>query len=555
MRCAALGALLSAALMATPACRGAISDIGESEGSRAPGGPSGGGNGAGASGAGTFVASESVARRLSQAELDNTVRDVFGDESHPATRFLSEEEYAPYDNDYTLQQASKTLIESLDALAEDVATRLMADAAVRAKLVPCTPSGPGDADCFREVVSSLGRLAFRRPLDATEVDSYLPLLDFATEDNPYVDNDFNTAVGLFLRAVLQDPEFLYRIEVGAPTGSDGVFALSSYEIATRVSFLLWGSAPDDALLSRAESGELTDPQARRAEATRLLGDPRARQQVQRFHAMWLGYRAIPHPADLVSAFNDETSHLIDRVVFDERRSYLDLFTMGETHVDDFLADHYGLPRPTGGAGWVSYGDTERAGILSHASVLAAFSKFSDTSPTQRGILVRTRLLCLPIQRPPANVNTDQPPGDEDAECKVDRYAAHRQIESCANCHDQMDPIGFGLEAYDVAGRFRTNDDGKPECAIEGRGELPGVGPFSGPGELGALLVDSGDLEACAVQQLFTWLLGRSPDSPEVAHLQDVVTDFQESGYDFEQVLESYVASEAFGLRKEPEVMP
>src|SRR5262249_40437188 len=154
-----------------------------------------------------------------------------------------------------------------------------------------------------------------------------------------------------------------------------------------------GSTPDDTLLAAADAGKLTDPAGRRAQAERLLADDRARDAVHRFHAMWLGYRAIPGSADLLASFASETTHLIDRVAFDEPASYLTLFTSPDTYLDDTLADQYGLPHPTGGAGWVKYGSDGRAGILSHGSVLAAFSKFSDTSPTQRGIFVQTRLLC------------------------------------------------------------------------------------------------------------------------------------------------------------------
>ena len=135
--------------------------------------------------------------------------------------------------------------------------------------------------------------------------------------------------------------------------------------------------------------------------------------------MWLGYRSIPHTPELVDAFNRETSALIDRVILDEPGSYLRMFTMDETFVDDSLADHYGLPRPADGEGWVSYEGTGRAGILGHGSLLAAFSKFEDTSPTQRGILVRTRFMCEDVPRPPPNVDADQPPqGAMDADLQV-----------------------------------------------------------------------------------------------------------------------------------------
>src|SRR5690606_29092513 len=149
----------------------------------------------------------------------------------------------------------------------------------------------------------------RRPLTSEEVDAYATLQSFATEVNPAVDNDFYTAVALVIQAIIQDPEFLYRLEVGTPTTDEGVHKLTDYEIAARVSYLLWGSTPDDQLLADAEAGLLADPVDRADVIDRMLTDPRAQRQLHRWHAMWLGYRGIPHQADLVEAFNRETTAL------------------------------------------------------------------------------------------------------------------------------------------------------------------------------------------------------------------------------------------------------
>ncbi|HEY8944765.1 MAG TPA: DUF1592 domain-containing protein, partial [Polyangiaceae bacterium] len=257
-----------------------------------PGAVSGRGGATGASGAtgqGGPAAFESVARRLSRTELNNVLADVLGDSTNPANQFLLEDEYAPYDNDYTLQSASQALIDGLNAFAEDVARRALADPARRAALVPCSPTGPGDASCFRQVIESVGAKLLRRPLADAEVERYLTLQAFATEDNPHVDNDFYTAVELFFRAVLQDPEFLYRIEVGEPTANPGISVLNSHEVASRLSFLIAGSTPDATLLAEARSNALLDAPSRRAQAERLLGTERARDQLHRYHAMWLGY--------------------------------------------------------------------------------------------------------------------------------------------------------------------------------------------------------------------------------------------------------------------------
>jgi hypothetical protein len=371
------------------------------------------------------------------------------------------------------------------------------------------------------------------------------------EQNPGVATGFDTAVELLLRSMLQDPEFLYRIETGAATGAPGVLELDGYAIATRLSYLVWGTTPDEALLQQAARGVLANPGERRKLAERMLLDQRAREQMHRFHAMWLGYRAIPHDAALVAEFDQETTKLIDRVVFEEKRSYLDLFLSTETYLSARLASHYGLPAPPGGAGFVNYGESGRAGILSHGSVLAAFSKFSDTSPTQRGIFVRTRLLCEKVLPPPANVDVDQPPGDDSQVCKYDRYAQHRASPSCAACHDKLDPVGFGLENYDVAGRFRAHDNGLPQCAIAGEGSLAGHGTFSGPAELAQKLVASTKLEECIVRQLYGFAVGRALTPDEDEAVAALLSWFRSSNYALDQLLLAYVESPAFTRRLEP----
>ncbi|MCA9709329.1 MAG: DUF1588 domain-containing protein [Myxococcales bacterium] len=527
------------------------------------GGGDGDGGGSGSGTAGTDTEEEmppeevelvpqSQSRRMSQAELDQTLAYLVGDLTAPAGYFLSEDQFTPFDNDYQLQQVSRTYVESMELMAIDVAQRLVDDPQRRGVVVPCVPSGAGDTECFREFIESFGRLALRRPLRPEEVDAYATLQSFATEQNPAVDNDFYTAVKLVVQAIIQDPEFLYRLEVGTPTTAEGVYKLDDFEIAARISFLLWGRTPDDALLADAEAGRLSDPADRAAVIERVLGDDRTRDQLHRYHAMWLGYRGIPHGPELVDAFSRETTALIDRVVFDDQASYLELFTSPETYVDDFLADHYGLPRPAGGEGWVPYAEG-RAGILSHGSVLAAFSKFTDTSPTQRGILISERLQCIQIPQPPPEVDSDNPPGnpDDPTACKEDRYLAHQEIPSCAGCHGMMDPIGMGLENYDIAGVYRATDDGKPECTISGQGALPGVGTFSGPAELASRIIESGQLERCVTEHYLTYAQGRAPTSEEAAVVDRVYEGFAEGDYDFLQMMASYAGDELFGYRREP----
>jgi len=514
-------------------------------GSGDSGGPGGPGN--------LSTASASVARRLSRSELTNLAKDALGDDGVATLKYLAEDEYGPFDNDYALQKASLALIESLEAAADDIAARAVLPAN-RGKVVPCNPTGPGDASCLRSTIESVGQRLYRRPLSEEQISAYLTLQSYAMEITPGVTHDFYTAVELVLRSMLQDPEVLYRVEVGVPTTEPGIFKLDSYEVASRLSFLLWGSGPDSALLDQAKAGALLDSASRSSAAARLLGDQRAKAQLERFHAMWLGYRAIPAAADLAASFSLETNKLIEKIVFEQPSSYLDLFTSPITFVNAQLATQYGLSAPAAGEGWVSYADDKRAGILSHGSVLAAFSKFSDTSPTQRGIFVQTRLLCNKVAPPPANVNVDQPPTDGDKVCKLDRYDAHRTLASCKGCHAQLDPIGYGLENYDIGGKYRTHDDAHAECILPDKGELPGVGEFSGPGQLARLLVDNGKVEQCFLQHLLTYAVGRELRPEENSLQSALLASFKSGGYDLQQLLEGYVSGDRFALRQE-EVTP
>ena len=193
-----------------------------------------------------------------------------------------------------------------------------------------------------------------------------------------------------------------------------------------------------------------------------------------------------------------------------------------------------------------YGTTGRGGILSHGSVLSAFSKFTDTSPTQRGLLVRRRLMCEDPGRPPPTVNVDVPPGTGTAAvCKTDRYAVHRELASCATCHAQIDPIGFGLERFDVGGRYREHDDGHPECLIDGVGHMPTGEAFSGPGELGRLVVDGGYVEQCVVEQWLTFAEGRPLDAGDMRTMGHMVTGFAADDHSFQQLMLDYVESDRF----------
>lgn len=490
-------------------------------------------------------------RRLTAYEYDNLLRDLLGDDTRPATTVLPEDLRTPYDNAYDDQVPSQVLIEGLETLARDAAQSLVLDASRRDAVVGCTPADPTDVACLRSFIEHTGRLAWRRPLTPAEVDDLLALGSSFMEQTgePYA------GIEVVLRAFLQSAELVYRLELGTPVnGQPDLYELNGYEIASRMAFLLWGSIPDDALLDLAAGGGLDTPAVRRDVAVTMLADPRARRQLDRFHAMWLGYETLPHAPDITSRMRQESAALLERVIFDEPQSWLALFESTESFLDDTLAAHYGLPAVGSSEPiWVDVSASGRQGLLSHGSFLSAASNPGDTSPTKRGKLIRERLMCDPVPPPPPNVPADDPPDETLGNCKIDQYAVHREDPGCASCHSLMDPIGFGLENYDRAGVFRDHDDGKPECIIAGDGELTGIGTFNGPAELSTMLVAEELLDACAVKQLYQYTMGRELDEQDDAAVGTLVEGFVESGHRFDELVLSLVGHEAFGYRLSPAV--
>lgn len=489
----------------------------------------------------------SGARRLTRVEYDNTLKDLLGDDTKGGYLSLPEDVADPFDNDFRQQQASNTLIAAAETLAQEAATRLLASPAKLEFLLQCTPTGPDDAACLRKFVTNFGRRAYRRELTEEEISRFLTLQSYAVETG-----DFNTGVELVIRAVLQHPEFLYRIERGTPVADKpGVLALNDYEIATRLSYFLWGSTPPDFLLDAAKADQLSTTEQIRAAAERLLEDPRALARVQRFHMMWLGYETLPHSASLAAAMKDESNALVNKVAFADA-DYFELFTSESTYLSTTLAQHYGLTAPTAGAAdWVSYGASAgRKGILSHGSVLSQGAKFSDTSPTLRGKYIRERLFCQEIPPPPPNANVDEPPTNANSPCKKDRYSDHANVGSCAGCHVQMDPIGFGLENFDQSGRYRATDNNLPQCIIEGTGSLSGIGDFKGPSGLADLLTQSGQLEPCVVRQVYRFAMGRREMPADAALLENLTDSFKGKNRNFKSLLVDVVGDATFAYRKE-----
>jgi hypothetical protein len=439
------------------------------------------------------------------------------------------------------------LVDGLKAIAERALAQVLADQTLRAGLVGCVPTGAGDAQCMSDFIRRFGRRALRRPLADAEVQAYLGFQSFAVATG-----DFYTAVSMVARAMLQDLELVYRVEIGQPIiGRPGVYRLDDWQTASRLAYFLWGENPDDALLDQAEQGLLRSERDVRTAAERLLADERGIRRIERFHALWMGYDTLPHTPELNAAMRQETDALVRRVIFQDQHPWLELFSASETWANAALGEIYGLPGAVGTSfSWLSYPTGDRRGILSHGSLLSNGFNGNDTSPTRRGKFIQERLACTPIPPPPPDVKADQPPpATTGNDCKLDRYAAHRTEARCAGCHTLMDGIGFGLENYDYEGAYRAHDTGKPQCPIDGSGELAGVGTFHGPAQLGALLAQSGELTSCLIQRLYQLGVGRGPRPADDAPMLDALA--QRGGgpsLQLRQLVLDWVSSDGFRER-------
>jgi Protein of unknown function (DUF1588)/Protein of unknown function (DUF1592)/Protein of unknown function (DUF1595)/Protein of unknown function (DUF1585)/Protein of unknown function (DUF1587) len=485
------------------------------------------------------------ARRLSRQEVTRSLRRLLGADVPADTSLLPSEKLTPFDNDVSEQSASMLVVESMEAISGEVAAWAVATPARLQGLLPCTPAGPADEACFGRFLDGFGRRVLRRPLGSEERAEMLDLIRYGRDSGRFAD-----AVAMGLRLLLMHPEFIYRVEPGV-SSVGGRTRLSGYEVASRLSFLLQGMTPDDTLLAAAEDGSLDTPEGRRSQAERLISSEEGKEQVRRFHAFWLGYSRLD-ATPLLAKLRRETDALVDQAT-EAARDYRHLFLADETYIDGELAAHYGLAGDASPFGWIGYADEPRRGILSHGLFAAAGSKFDETSPTRRGKFVRERLLCQTVQLPAAglDVDVDVPPeGSTPDACKVDRYREHRENPDCATCHALMDPIGFGLENFDLLGRYRTHDEGRPECPIDGVGRLDDETPFTGARELAVRLAESPRLLPCVTEHFLRFAAGRGLEEGDGLRAQWLAEEMDSTGNSFAAMLLAYVSHENFRYREE-----
>ena len=496
-------------------------------------------------------------RRLTRSQYNNTIRDLLGIEGDPASELAPDEKVGAFFSNSTAP-VGELLAEQYMRVAEDLADTAVADLDA---LVPCDPASDASAACGEAFVDEFGLRAFRRPLYADERDALVGLFEKGRTEV-----DFSEGVRLVILAALQSPQFLYHLELDLPdTEAGDVVSLEPYEVASRLSYFLWDSMPDDELLRAAGSGDLDTTEQLRAQAERMLDDPRAADAIESFHMQWLHIDAIgtleknpdAYPAfdtALRDAMALETRRFADWVIrFDDGRLET-LLTAPYSFLDGPLFDLYGVTQPAGHDPTmpVELDPTQRAGLLTQASVLARHAHADQSSPVHRGKLVRENILCTPLAPPPPEVDVIPPPLDPDATTR-ERFDQHRSDPSCAACHNLIDPIGFGFEHYDGIGAWRAMEGDK---AVDASGELIGTedidGEFDGAPELARRLAESEQVRACVAEQWFGFAFGRSPADDDECSFDTMALAFAESDHDIRELLVAIVTTDAFRYRKRQE---
>jgi hypothetical protein len=456
-------------------------------------------------------------RRLTRSQYNNTIHDLLGIIGDAASEFGVDEQDAGF------AANSRAPLKELQLERYREAAETLADKAVAnlGNLLKCDPAANEQA-CIGDFIKGFGKRAFRRPLTDAEVTRYQALYTKGRTGA-----DVSSGVSLVLSAFLQSPFFLYRIELGEQPGAGagaGDLALTNHEVGTRLSYFLTNTMPDDALLAAADAGKLKTPEGITAEATRLLGSPKARETYVSFFEQWLQIDDLltvekdekAYPAfnpQVRTAMRDEVYEFVDQIARVGDGKLETILTSRTSYIRGPLNPIYGLPM-AGAAGGsiqkkVDHPADQRAGVLTLAGVLAKFGHANQSSPIGRGVVVSSSLLCQVPPPPPPGADSNLPAPDPNVSTRV-RFEQHRKDPACATCHALFDPLGVPFEIYDGVGTFRTSDGGKVvDAASELKGTKASDGPVKNALELVRKLSTAEEVRSCFARQMFRYAFGRA----------------------------------------------
>jgi hypothetical protein len=430
------------------------------------------------------------------------------------------------------------------------------DTPSRRRIFACTLTGPDDEDaCARKILSTLLRRAYRRPVEDAALEKMMAFYRQGRQNA-----NFDAGIEMALSAVLVNPQFLFRVEQDPPgIAGNTAYRASDLDLASRLSFFLWSSIPDDELLDLAARNELHKPEVFEKQVRRLLADERARTLATNFAGQWLHLRNLESIVpdlrlfpdfddNLRQAFRRETELFVESILREDR-SVLDLLHADYTFLNERLAKHYGVPHIYGDrVRRVNLGpDRERGGLLRQGSILTVTSYATRTSPVIRGKWILENLLGSPPPPPPPNVPALRENTVSASLPIRERLAQHRTNAACASCHRMIDPVGFSLEQFDAVGHWRDLEEGKP---VDAAGGLPDGRAFTGVAGLEQALLDRPDLFVRTLaEKLFTFALGRAPESSDAPAIRKIVREARAHDYRFSSLIVALTTSTPFQMRK------
>ncbi len=478
-------------------------------------------------------------RRLTEDEYNNSVRDLFAGVQIPRQTFAPDERVSGFEAN-VLAPVSELMAEEYQRAAEAISETVLGT-----DLLPNT-----EPAAVRSFVTDLATRAYRRPATPEEVDALVALYDAGATEF-----DGETGAQMVVEAVLQSPNFLYRSEVGIDS-DEPVVQLTNYEVASRLSYFLWGSIPDEELLTAAAEGKLTTASEIETQARRMLASPKARDRVNTVMAQWLRVDAIENTDHGDEAFTDEmrssmmaeTQAFIDEVIWEDGGSVNTLLTANYTFVDSNIASLYGL-EATADEGLVRVElPDNRLGLLSQPGVLSANGHGQYS--VHRGKFIREALLCTPPYSPP-DVLEELPTFDGESMRSKAEKRMNATDEGCAGCHSQYDGIGLAFDNFDELGRYRTEDEhGNALTAggvITATGEIDG--DIDGVEELATTLAGSDAVKTCVAKQFFRYATARNEGSGDACSMHVIQTALDASGGDIKEMLVALTKTDAFRYRK------
>jgi hypothetical protein len=427
----------------------------------------------------------------------------------------------------------------------------------RARVFSCRPTSPAEEKpCAEKIVARLAARAYGRDVENDDVDDLMVFYEKGASEG-----GFEVGVRTALEAILMSPHFLYRMErEPAGVGPGEVYRLADLELATRLSFFLWGTNPDEELLRAAHSGELSQPDVLAAQTRRMLYDPRSEALATRFAAQWLRLQDLEkvspdvfwfpnYSRQIMDAMRRETEVFFDRLVREDR-SLLELYTADYTYLNERLAEHYGI-RGVSGERFrrVSYPNDERKGVLGHGSILVQTSLGNRTSPVLRGKWVLEVLLGSPPPPPPPGIpDLEETKGDEGGAVLTtrQRLELHRQNPSCSSCHDLIDPIGLALDNFDVTGKWRIRENGTP---LDTRSTFYDGTPIETAADLTEVLLRRPiPLVRQFTENLLAFAIGRPVEYRDQPTVRAIATGAEREGYRMSSFVLGVVSSQAFQMK-------